>query len=481
MCGAQVTPFLDLLICYLEAEIQTASIVPPTELLPAERQAFDKMEKSIAISAYHDSRARSATSRCLGGTRKNQIETIMQWIEEEAEKKPLFVVLGSAGCGKSSLLRTISHLSDAKGYLAATFFFSSTDSKLKTDSEPPLINTIAYQIATAIPQLRPYVARIVDADPTILSRSFESQITNLLLQPLSQLQEEYPMFSFRPRVIVIDALDECGDLDDQLRVISALSGILSHRSFPFICVISTRYNAHIENQLSKLLVPHVHDQVILGNAESNTERADVYAYLSANISRIRDNHTFQRYIPHGWPADSDVETIVERSSGQFIYAATVIKYIDSPKHNPCHRFQSVLDISAAGARTDPFTAVLDDLYRSLMSSIENLEAAIEILGIQLVWSSSQFWTPRTLDYTRVFRLHFTSLDADIVLAPLAPVLKCEDDIIQLHHLSFAEFLLDRARSREFFVNPTVWQNWVVSQLVPVFYDKECMYADRVRD
>src|SRR5438309_42080 len=95
------------LICFLEVEpVIRPPVSAPTRLTPSERQAFDKLEKAIATNAYHDSQARSTLPGCLPGTRKEQIEKIMNWIEAKGPKKPLFVVLGPAGSGKSSLLWT---------------------------------------------------------------------------------------------------------------------------------------------------------------------------------------------------------------------------------------------------------------------------------------------------------------------------------------------------------------------------------------
>ncbi|KAF8977770.1 hypothetical protein BDQ17DRAFT_1266271, partial [Cyathus striatus] len=35
-----------------------------------------------------------------------------------------------------------------------------------------------------------------------------------------------------------------------------------------------------------------------------------------------------------WPDDKDVDTIVQKSSGQFIYVSTVIHYVSDSQHNP---------------------------------------------------------------------------------------------------------------------------------------------------
>ena len=452
--------------------MKTALPVPPTELTQNEREAFDKLEKSIAPSAYHDSRMRSRSSGCLPGTRRGQIESISNWIEMGGEKKPLFVVMGPAGSGKTSLLNTIAQICKENGHYAAGFFFSGTDADRNNDGR--FINTIAYQMAETIPEFRPYVARAIASEPSLLNRSLESQMRALLLEPLRQLWSDYPGFSstIRPLILVVDALDECGKLEDQRRVVAALNKLLS---FPFACLLSSRFNTHIEHEISTTLTVHVHDRAILGK-NGNAEKADIRAYLHASIERIREQHAFGKRMPQGWPSESHIETVVQKSGGQFIFAATVIRYMESPDHNPHERLRSILGSSCC--KEDLF-AELDALYLVLMSSVKKLPAALEILGIELLRSSSQFWTPQTMKYNFNFNAHFRSLDADVVLAPLTSVLKCEDGNVEFYHLSFAEFLLDSTRSREYFVHPKKWQKWIVSSLVPSFYDGGCMWSSRL--
>ena len=442
---------------------------PPVALSSDEWQAFDNLRKS-AVNAYYDSEKQPSSSECLHGTRSRQINMLMDWVEANKKERPLFVVLGPAGSGKSSLLRTVARMCEEKKYLAANFFFSGTDSTRNTLR--CLINTIAYQIAEAIPELRPYVARSVHAEPSILSRSFESQTQRLLLNPLSQLRSEYSDFSYHHRVIVIDAMDECLEVNEQRRFIFALSTVLKDKSFPFLCLLSTRFDRHIERNLTTILNPWIYGRMTLGGNEDD-ERGDIWTYLQANIGFIRKSHPFGTRIPDEWPLKSDLKAIVQKSGGQFIYASTVIRYVESPNHNPYEQLRYILGISTIKSGAGPF-AELDALYRALMSSVENIETAIEILGIELVRTSSQFWTPRTLRLGFNFNKHLLSPDADIFLAPLASVLSCEHGKIKFYHLSFAEFLLDHTRSRKFVVHLKAWQRWIVSKLVLVFYDHGCM-------
>ena len=457
---------------YTYAACSEKALPPTSTLSEVEDRAFRALKDSIAIGAYYDLKE-PTSSECQDGTRVHQIKTLTNWIKANEETKPLFVVLGPAGSGKSSLLRTIARICEEEKCLAASFFFSGTDPSRNATGQ--LMNTIAYQIAEAIPELRPYVARSVHAKPTILTRSLELQTQELLLEPLNQLRSDHPDFSLNlhPRVVVIDALDECLGLDDQLRIISALAKVLAHESFPFLCMLSSRYNLHIEQNLTFKLTPQIYGKVILGRDVSH-ERADVRTYLRAKIDRIRDEHAFGTRIPLGWPTESDLEPIVKKSGAQFIYASTVIKYIESPDYNPYERLQYILDISTTNFGPDLY-AELDALYRALMSLLkpENLTAAIEILGIELVRSNSQFWIPSALRYYFDFKGHFCSLDADVVLAPLASVLKCHNGHIKFYHLSFAEFLLDPNRSGKYFVQPMKWQKWITSRLVPHFYNIGC--------
>jgi len=441
--------------------------LPTKNLLPAEGKAFDELKKAISHNAFHSSQTRPTSSRCMPGTRLDQIERVTNWIKMAGEKKPLFVVLGPAGSGKTSFLNTMALICKENGYYAGSFFFSGTDADRNNDAR--LISTITYQIAEAIPELRPYVARAIENDPSILNHPLESQAITLLLEPLRQLRRNYPAFSFHPRVVIIDALDECGEFGDQCRVIAMLGEALSDGSFPFVCLLSSRFGPHIEQEISTALTTYIQDQVILGN-NSDAESADVRAYLTASVNRIRNEHALGKHIPREWLLEFDLETIVRKSGGQFIYASTVVTYIESPDHDPHERLQYISGISPMKSGEEPF-ATLDGLYLALMSSVENLDAAIEILGIQLVRSSSQSWTPLVMKHWFDFKAHFRSLDSDLVLAPLASVLKCKDGRITFYHLSFSEFLLDSTRSQKYFVQPMKWQKWMVSRLVPSFYDR----------
>ena len=97
---------------------------------------------------------------------------------------------------------------------------------------------------------------------------------------------------------------------------------------------------------------------------------------------IRDRHPSRADLPYSWPSNEEVERIVQKSSGQFIYASTVIKFIDSHRHWPPDRLDIIFGISPRG-KTTPF-AEMDSLYvHILKSASDNIDRALEIFGVLL--------------------------------------------------------------------------------------------------
>ncbi|KAF8965626.1 hypothetical protein BDZ97DRAFT_1918177 [Flammula alnicola] len=83
--------------------------------------------------------------------------------------------------------------------------------------------------------MRVHVATVVELDPSLFSRSVASQTQALLVKPLNlsavdRKTQESP--NFRPRVIIVDGLDECNDSSSHSEILSALSAAVKHSSIP---------------------------------------------------------------------------------------------------------------------------------------------------------------------------------------------------------------------------------------------------------
>jgi len=159
----------------------------------------------------------------------------------------------------------------------------------------------------------------------------------------------------------------------------------------------------------------------------------------------------KRHLDHSWPSDDVLESLVKKSSGQFIYASTVVKYISSIRHQPADRLNIILGIRPPRhVREMPF-GELDALYTHIFTSAEDREAVLLILGFQLLSS-----------YPDVY-MHAEALedflllnrgDVEMLLGDLSAVITVSDNYpyIRILHASLGDFLLDTARSKEFYID-----------------------------
>ena len=113
---------------------------------------------------------------------------------------------GPAGAGKSAIARSLAESLDAEGLLAGSFFFFRTDSR--RNSEKSFVMTLAYQIARSMPVALGFIAKAVEDDPTICSRSLQTQFEMLIVDPVAQISTSE---AFLPKLVVIDGLNECAD------------------------------------------------------------------------------------------------------------------------------------------------------------------------------------------------------------------------------------------------------------------------------
>lgn len=105
--------------------------------------------------------------------------------------------------------------------------------------------------------------------------------------------------------------------------------------------------------------------------------------------------------PPSWSSDGVFEAVVKRSSGQFIYTSTVVKYLSSLYHQPADCLNAVFGIRPPShAHEVPF-GELNALYSRIFSSVEDVETVLLILGFYLLIISAYApndgrWGSRTI-------------------------------------------------------------------------------------
>ncbi|KAF8967524.1 hypothetical protein BDZ97DRAFT_526631 [Flammula alnicola] len=421
---------------------------------------WDILRQNVAFGAFHNSAERYDPPKCHPGTREAVLRKIMEWIKDPENLRFFLWLYGPAGSGKSAIAQTIAEMLHAAGILAASFFFSRTTAGRNNDRL--FIPTIAFQLCLLIPETREIVGKTVDEDPSIFSRSLPVQLQELVLNPLNRaMQDEKVMTRLRkhPNVIIIDGLDECGDGKSQRQILDALSAAAHQFNIPISFLIASRPELEIRQAfnsipLSSLMLGLPLDDTYLPNN-------DIRTFLISKFNQIKKEHLLGIYLPAIWPSEEDLDTLIHKASGQFIYASVVVKYTESPRHRPEDRLRVILGLSPSLAKDSPF-AVLDALYHQILFSAEEPEKVLEILSYIILWVENPLEIGFGLsDDRRRSPLYIEGVlgyqpgDLDILLSDMHAVLNIPRDRtheISLYHASLGDFLLDPSRSQAFFID-----------------------------
>ncbi|PPR00280.1 hypothetical protein CVT26_009032 [Gymnopilus dilepis] len=405
----------------------------------------------------------------LRRTREAVLDRLMQWAISESPPDgvglSIFWIYGPAGTGKSAIEHTLALRLAEMEKLLATFFFFRTDQE--RNSATRFMATIAYQLAIRIPATRPHIEEAIKHDPNIFQKSLDAQAQALIIGPMASLEKN---IEYSQCIIIVDGLDEC-KIEEQELVLKALYKITQQTSFRVS--IGSRPEPQIRAMFRQSTLDAVTQPLALD--DSLDPDADIRKYLTDVFDVIRHEHPLRSYLPTpDWPSSRNIEHLVSKASGQFIYASTVEKFISSPKHKPHERLDIILGIHSPG-RNRPYEA-LDDLYSAIFTSIEKatLKRALHIVGVLLVPYPDEM--PSHEDVCAYCNLHDPSRPRSVgtqsprfleMLLHLKPgdvqswlsdlqsllVIPGDRDPIRFYHASLPDYLQDRLRSGTFYINP----------------------------
>ncbi|ESK86790.1 nwd2 [Moniliophthora roreri MCA 2997] len=410
------------------------------------------------IGAAHDSAERYPHPRCHPETRQEIKDDILQWCRDPSSDVNVFWVHGPAGVGKSAIAQTIAELAESDGLLASSFFFSRNEGKR---SDPTyFIPTIAYQLACRIPELNVAMTEVIQQNPGILYSSFDIQFTELLANSYwlaIELHGRDWISHLTRRVIVIDGIDECetrrtitqrllryGEIRPQ-DVIPPIASILAE-NLPFRFLLFSRPEPCIREALEAASFgPHMWH---LGLGDSLEARRDIETFLRNEFSSIRTNpRNVNVEFPDIWPAPGVIDKLVDKACGQFIYAATVLKFVNDEYSQPIKQLSIVLGLSPTLKGNSPFKD-LDVLYRQILSSNPDQCEVMRILHA-LLWLQAfpcDMLPPNPKNIGKLLGLEKGEVSA--MLRGMHSVLEVggPDTDIWILHLSFLDFLCQKSRS-----------------------------------
>ena len=372
----------------------------------------------------------------------------MKWIKWEEDLNSFIMwVYGPAGAGKSAIAQTIAEMCEEEMILLASFFFSRNDPSRSTAKR--LIATIAYQITLNLPQVRDAILGAIGQDPLIFSKSLAVQVKSLIAVPLQPLVEAgFFKDPLSRRLVIIDGLDECSDPKVQQSIVDVLANAQRQHQLPLIFLYASRPEQHIALPFSTGILLNVTVRIALD--ESYLPDEDIQLYLSDKFQDIKSTHRLRAYIPPQWPLPDVLKKLVTKSSGQFIYASTVIRYVSSIRHKPMDRLDIIFGIRPP-QKDLPF-AELDALYRHILAGVEDIEPILEILSFLFFCSPNiltRWGSPQIEEF-----LSLQPGDVELYLGDLSSLVNVgSNQGIYVLHASLTDFLIDPTRSKELWINP----------------------------
>jgi hypothetical protein len=373
---------------------------------------------------------------------------------------------GPAGAGKSALAQTIGELCKQKGWLAASFFFSRTAPG--RNNGYTLIPTIVYQLTLSYPEIRRPIRRCIERDPSLLNKSLQTIMEEIIIGSFNSwfcvilcwITGSF-LFSWafgwvQPRLVMIDGLDECADPKIQCAILKAVAVMATRRMRrPLRILIISRPESHIMQTFD---YEPIFQSINLISLDLGTYNAnhDIELFLHQEFEQIKRTHPLGRYghLPVSWPGPERISDIARKSSGQFVYASVVMKYIQSSKHNPKSRMDVILGISPKPNHDTPF-AELDALYTHIFMSVEDTPLVKQILAfIALPRKEGDGFGEHTTPPMIKKLLSLEHGAATLVLDDLRSVITSDapDAPLKFLHASLSDFLFDQARSGELFVD-----------------------------
>lgn len=274
------------------------------------------------------------------------------WVECSPSGQNFFWLRGLAGSGKSAISTTISNHFLGRGRLGAFIFF---DRDFGSRSDPSaVVRTLAYQLGCFNSSIGTRVAAALKNAPSICLSPLRLQFQKLIVEPLSSL-EDGPFQS--PIVIVIDALDECGNAHARKSLLAVLAEDSAKWAPALRIIMTSRAEPDIHSALESQ--PHIFSLELDITSDNNAD--DILRYFRHRISSICTTNKHLSLSPC-WPGDNQIAELSKRTHGLFVWAKVASDFIDG--HDPRKRLHRLL----TGQAMLEAEAALDNLYTTALDS-----------------------------------------------------------------------------------------------------------------
>lgn len=391
-------------------------------LQPELRQKLDDLGKVLDPTNSSHTEL-SKRPRCWEETRREYLVPAMEFIFSEDPTRNILWLSGAAGSGKTTISVTLSDACEEYCRSIQVFFE-------RGKSDPSyVIRTIANKLACLHNSVAKYILRAFEQNRNITNSTLDKQFEKLLLEPLRSCARDI----VDPIVVFLDALDECGTIEQRRELLHLLKTHFTMLPPKFRFVITSRpINDIVQNLSSDDHILHMEL-----DHKSDVARSDVAAYVKREMRDALGKESVKVQA-----LDEKLQALAHTADGLFVWASTAVRMVINSDN--CRQvFEKLVD--------DPRSIDvdgIDSLYTTVLEEsgiswhyTASREQFTSILGTVLL--AKEAMTSGVIEA-------FLGLDADAAdrtLSRLKAVLSYENgQPVRLHHASFADYLLSIERS-----------------------------------
>jgi len=282
---------------------------------------------------------------CMEGTRGSILDRIVAWVtngpgQEDVLQSTPYWIYGFPGIGKTSLAHSICEKLDQRKQFTGVFFCRRDDTN---SSEPRnILPTLIHQLAQTSPFFRWIVTEHLYKNQHIAPQSMQGTLFLEFIRsiPCHSNPDTY--------VVVIDALDECGNPQSRANILKVLIDAAALASWLKI-IITSRPEVDIIRSLGTA-----------AKYDLDTDKeatADLRTFAQRQLNLVAST----RFLPTPWPEESLFNRVILRANGLFIFIKTLVLALEKCE-NPEESLKEALQGSASVG--------LEPLYRLYFSILE---------------------------------------------------------------------------------------------------------------
>ncbi|KAF7970732.1 hypothetical protein HWV62_23188 [Athelia sp. TMB] len=309
---------------------------------------------------YPDKTGFDPQKSCLPGTRAEVLSEVHKWINTpDGDRTPqLLVLTGAAGCGKTTIARTVAqHYKDMEKLGSAVFFEEPEQAYRHCGN---VLSTISRDIADLDQNWREALYEAVKPRAALRkTKVIREQLANFIVKPAKALK------AIGPIVIVIDALDESGDANARKELLQALVESAAELPSNFRIFITARDETDIRSAFTSK--PNVELKPIKDHRDDPSLDDDISAFITRQLSgAFKDNKRVK-----------NCEKLANASGRLFQWAATACRAIQAEDNGSIQEKKLAEMLEANGDLYKLYKSILDRAFRDHATAMENFT---EVMG-----------------------------------------------------------------------------------------------------